>query len=288
MSKALPISSVIANPDQPRKRFDKEALAELAASIKQNGLVQPITVRALPDDRYMIVAGERRWRAHVLAGLASIEANVIEVSDRERDILAIVENLQRADITPLEEGRAFQKVIDSGVSAEELAERLGLKQPWRITDRTALLRLNPPYLDLLEKGHLTPSQGTELARLDPHDQDTLFHLIRGGRCETYNKLRAAADALVAAANQGGFFEKSKATESEAKALTAFEAKIEQIVRLVTSGFKDNEVVALKKINPHRAGIVAAQIALIGKHLRQIEREILKVVAQGETATRRAA
>ena len=277
----LQTASVIPNPDQPRKRFNPEALAELAASIKANGLIQPITVRALPDGRHMIVAGERRWRAHVLAGLDTIEANLIEITDSERDILAIVENLQRADITPLEEGRAFQRVLDTGITAEELADRLGLKQPWRITERTALLRLNPSYLDLLEKGHLSPSQGTELARLDQHDQDTLFGLIRDGRCETYAKLRAAADALIAAASQGGFFEKPKVSAAEAKALSAFEAKIEQIVRMVASGFKDNEVVALQKINPHRAGIVAEQIGLISKHLKQIEREIQKVVAQGE-------
>ena len=277
----LQTASVIPNPDQPRKRFNPEALAELAASIKANGLIQPITVRALPDGRHMIVAGERRWRAHVLAGLDTIEANLIEITDSERDILAIVENLQRADITPLEEGRAFQRVLDTGVTPEELADRLGLKQPWRITERTALLRLNPSYLDLLEKGHLSPSQGTELARLDQHDQDTLFGLIRDGRCETYAKLRAAADALIAAASQGGFFEKPKVSAAEAKALSAFEAKIEQIVRMVASGFKDNEVVALQKINPHRAGIVAEQIGLISKHLKQIEREIQKVVAQGE-------
>src|ERR1019366_6101258 len=274
-------ASVIPNPDQPRKRFDQEALAELAQSIKVNGLIQPITARALPDGRHMIVAGERRWRAHLLAGLDTIEANLIDITDSERDILAIVENLQREGITPLEEGRAFQKVIDSGVTAEELAHRLGLKQPWRITDRTSLLRLNPPYLDLLEKGHLSPSQGFELARLDPRDQDTLFGLIDSGRCDTYAKLRAAADALLAAASQGGFFEEKKATDAEAKALTAFETKIEQIVKLVTSGFKDGEVVALKKINPHRAGIVAIQIGLIGKHLKLIESEIQKVVAQGE-------
>ena len=277
----LQTASVIPNPDQPRKRFNPEALAELAASIKANGLIQPITVRALPDGRHMIVAGERRWRAHVLAGLDTIEANLIEITDSERDILAIVENLQRADITPLEEGRAFQRVLDTGVTAEELADRLGLKQAWRITERTALLRLNPSYLDLLEKGHLSPSQGTELARLDQHDQDTLFGLIRDGRCETYAKLRAAADALIAAASQGGFFEKPKVSAAEAKALSAYEAKNEQIVRKVASGFKDNEVVAMQKINPHRAGIVAEQIGLISKHLKQIEREIQKVVAQGE-------
>ena len=285
---SLPVSSVIPNPDQPRKRFNPEALAELAASIKANGLIQPITVRPVASSKgspghYQIVAGERRWRAHQLAGIERIAVNIVDMAEADRDILAIVENLQRADITPLEEGRAFQRVLDTGVTAEELAQRLGLKQAWRITDRTALLRLNPPYLGLLEKGHLSPSQGTELARLDPHDQDTLFGLIRDGRCDTYAKLRAAADALIAAANQGGFFEEKKVSATEAKALSAFESKIEQIVKLVSAGFKDGEVVVLQKINPHRAGIVATQIGLIGKHLKLIEREIQKVVAQGEIA-----
>ena len=284
MASLLPIGSVIPNPDQPRKRFDSEALAELALSIKVNGLIQPITVRALSDGRYMILAGERRYRAHLFAKLDAIAANIIEVSDSERDILAIVENLQRADISPLEEGRAFQRVIDTGISSEELATRLGLKQHWRVTERTALLRLNPAYLDLMEKGHLTPSQGTELARLDPHDQDTLFKLIRDGRCETYAKLRAATDALIAAASQGNFFDKPQVSEAEAKLLSAFENKIEQIVRLVTAGFKDNEIVALKKINPHRAGIVAEQLGVIGKQLKLIERAVQKAVAQGEIVT----
>jgi len=285
----LPTASVIPNPDQPRKRFDPALLAELAESIKQNGLVQPITVRPVAAQKgcpghYQIVAGERRWRAHQLAGIDRIAVNIVDMQDAERDILAIVENLQRADITPLEEGRAFQRVLDTGVTAEELAGRLGLKQSWRITERTALLRLNPAYLDLLEKGHLSPSQGTELARLAPRDQDALFRMIRDGRCDTYSKLRAAADALIAAANQGGFFEEAKVSAKEARDLSAFESKIEQMVRLVNAGFKDNEVVALKKINPHRAGIVAIQIALICKHLKLIEREIQKVVAQGEIVT----
>src|ERR1035437_5133398 len=203
---SLPTSSVIPNPDQPRKRFDPQALADLAASIKENGLIQPITVRPLPDGLHMIIAGERRYRAHILGGLDTIETDVIDVTEADRDILAIVENLQRADITPLEEARAYQRILDTGVTAEELAHKLGIKQPHRITDRTALLRLNPTYLDLLEKGHLSPSQGTELARLEPSDQDLLFRMINDGRCSTYAKLRAAADGFIAARSQSSMFE----------------------------------------------------------------------------------
>lgn len=279
----LQTASVFPNPNQPRKRFSDEYLAELAASIKQNGLLQPITVRAMPDGRHMIIAGECRWRAHVLAGIDTIDANLKDATDAEVDILAIVENLQRRDIAPIEEARAYQRILDTGITAEELADRLGLKQVWRITDRTQLLRLVPAYLDLLEKGHLSPSQGFEISRLTPPDQATLFRMIRDGGCGTYAKLRAAADALLAAASQGGFFDKPKASAAEVKALSAFESKIEQIVKLVSSGFKDGEVVALQKIDPHRAGIVATQIGLIGKHLKLIEREIQKVVIQNEIA-----
>lgn len=277
----LQTASVIPNADQPRKRFEPQALAELAASIKENGLVQPISVRPLPDGRFSIVAGERRWRAHVLAGLDTIDANVIDVTDGERDILAIVENLQRADITPLEEARAYQRMIDTGYTTESLAQKLGLKQPWRITERTSLLRLNPTYLDLLEKGHLSPSQGTELARLEAPDQDLLFRMIGDGRCETYTKLRAAADGFLAARSQSSMFEQDKPSAKEQEILSRFEKKIEQMVKLVNAGFKDNEIVVLRKINPHRASIVVQQVDVIAKHLAMIEREIQRVVAQGE-------
>ena len=160
---SLPVASIIPNPNQPRKQFDQDKLAELAVSIVENGLMQPITVQAIPpqgEARYMIVAGERRWRAHQIAGLTHVPSLVVEVDEASRDLLAIIENLQRADISPLEEAHAFQRMLDQGWTVNELAQRLGLKQSWRITERTQLLRLRPEYLHLLEHGHLTPSQAT--------------------------------------------------------------------------------------------------------------------------------
>ena len=278
---ALPMESVLPNPDQPRKRFDESALAELAASIKANGLMQPITVQPLGASRYQIVAGERRWRAHKVAGLPTILAMVRPMANVDRDIFAIIENLQRSDITPLEEGRAFQRMLDQGFTPDELAQRLGIKQPWRITDRTQLLRLVPEYLALIERGHLSPSQGFELSRLSPRGQATLFDMIRGGRASTYAKLRAAADGILAAESQTSMFEDTKPTEKEVELLTSFERRLEAVVRLIGSGFKDSEVVALKKINPNRAAIVAVELELIRKHITMIEREIQKVAAQGE-------
>ncbi len=279
--KTLRVDSIRPNPDQPRKKFAADAMAELAKSIKLNGLVQPIMVRWTPS-HWQIVAGERRWRAHKLAGIDRINVVIVDVDTAKRDILAIVENLQRADITPLEEARAFQRVLDTGMSAEDLAERLGLKSVSRVTDRTALLNMKPEYIDLMEKGHLSLSQANELSRLDPHGQDKLFVLIRDGRCETGAKLRAAAAAIAGDAAQGGFFAEGKKTSAaEQAALTSFENKMQKIIELVVSGFKDGEIVVLKKINPHRAEIVAGQIALICKHLRMMEREILQAAAQSE-------
>lgn len=284
MADNIPVASIIPNPDQPRKKFDPQALTELAASIKENGLIQPITVRSMPDGRYMIVAGERRYRAHVQAGLDMIAANVITINNEQRDVLAIVENLQRADITPLEEARAFQRMLDQGWTVNELAQRLGLKQPWRITDRTQLLRLLPAYLNLLEKGHLSPSQGFELSRLSPAGQATLFSMISVGRCETYARLRAAADGLLFAESQTTLFELPAPTREEAQLLTSFEHRIEAVIKLLASAFDNNEIIVLKKINPGRATIIATELSLMQKHIGQIERELQKVSAQGELLT----
>jgi len=203
MIRNLPTEDVYPNPDQPRKVFDEAKLRELAASIREHGLLQPITVRPEGAGRYMIVIGERRWRAHELAGLATIKANVVKnMTDAMLAEQAIVENLQRVDITPLEEARAFQAMLDKGYTVDALASRIGLKQPWRIAERTALLRLRPEYLDLFAKGQITPSQATELARLSHQNQDHLFRLMKAGKCETYNSLRAAANGLVEAEQQG--------------------------------------------------------------------------------------
>ena len=275
----LPVEAVVPNPDQPRKKFDRAALEELAASINRNGLMQPIQVKPLDPGRWAIIAGERRWRAHKIAGLPTIRAIVAEVDEAQRDILAIIENLQRVDITPLEEARAFQRMLDKGYSVEELAQRLGIKQPWRITERTQLLTLAPEYLDLFEKGHLTPSQAFEISRLPAAQQPVLFAMVRDGRCENYTQLRAAADGLVAAASQGALFDLPKPNREEAELLTRFEKRIEAVVRLVGEGFKDNEIVAMRKIHPHRAAIVVEQLALIRKHLALVEREMQKAAAQ---------
>jgi ParB/RepB/Spo0J family partition protein len=296
MTLLLPINSVQPDPSQPRTEFAEGPLQELADSIKANGLLQPITVRQIARDprvcfggdpdgplaQWMIVAGERRWRACNLAGLTEIEANVIDVDTQQKDVLAIIENLQREDLSPLEEARAYQRALDEhGLTVEELAAKLGLKQPWRITERTALLALRPEYQQMLSRGTISNSQATELARHPWPQQDALIRLIRDGKCPTYNKLRAASDALRQATAQGdGFFDPPEVTEEEVARLTAFERKVEQVVQLVSSGFTEGEVTILRKINPARASVVAAQLALLEQPLRQLQAELQRAIARG--------
>ena len=125
-SLSLPISQVETCSSQPRKRFDDESLQELADSISQHGIIQPLTVRKLSSGYYQIIAGERRWRAARLAGLQEVPVIVIEADDRKAAELAMIENLQREDLNPMEEAAGFQSLIESyHMTQEEAAQRVG-------------------------------------------------------------------------------------------------------------------------------------------------------------------
>jgi ParB/RepB/Spo0J family partition protein len=135
--KRIHLDQIIANPDQPRKHFDEQALRELAGSIRVRGLKQPITVRPIGDGMHQIIMGERRWRAHCLLHdegkleEPTILAHVRKATDEEMAIDAIIENLARVDITPIEEARAFQRMLDHGYSVEQLAPQLQDRAIWR-------------------------------------------------------------------------------------------------------------------------------------------------------------
>jgi ParB/RepB/Spo0J family partition protein len=199
----LPMAQITADPGQPRQTFDRTALGELAASIRANGLLQPITVRQVDADAYQIVAGERRFRATEINGSATIRAIVAEPTDAaDIRVKQIIENDQRVDVTPLEQARSYQALMDeTGWTVEELGQHIG-KALHRITERTVLLKLAPEYQSLLASGNLKPSEATELARLTPRGQATLFKAIRSGACKNYNDLRAMANALVQGAGRG--------------------------------------------------------------------------------------
>ena len=142
-SLSLPISQVETCSSQPRKRFDDESLQELADSISQHGIIQPLTVRKLSSGYYQIIAGERRWRAARLAGLQEVPVIVIEADDRKAAELAMIENLQREDLNPMEEAAGFQSLIESyHMTQEEAAQRVG-KSRSAVTNALRLLGRPP-------------------------------------------------------------------------------------------------------------------------------------------------
>jgi len=287
MLKSLPIEQVRPNPDKPRKRFDPDKLADLAASIQEQGLIQPITVRRAGHGRYMIVAGERRFRAHKLANLSKIKAHVVDLDDKNAAEQAIIENLQRTDLTPLEEAQAYQKMMDNhGYTPEELAKRLGIKQHWRITERTALLGLQPEYQTLLSGGQISVSQATKMSKLGNHAQDTLFKSISASECENYQALRAGSTALVEAEAQVALFDEAEAPmvdPENVERASRFERKIEQVAQLLNAGIQENEIVAVQKVNPTNAATLADKMAAMQKSLKSIELALRQAGAQASFA-----
>ena len=158
----LPISKVEPRLEQPREYFDQEALQELADSISQYGLIQPITVRKLETGYYQIIAGERRWRASRLAGLTEVPVRVIEADDRRTAELALVENLQREDLNPIEEAKGYRTLIEEyGLTQEETAKSVGRSRP-AITNAMRLLSLSAPVLEMVEKRELSAGHARAL------------------------------------------------------------------------------------------------------------------------------
>ena len=151
----LPISQVEPGLNQPRKHFDEEALADLAESIRQHGMLQPLTVRRLASGYYQIIAGERRWRAARQAGLEEVPAIIIEADDRKVMEIGLIENLQREDLNPAEEARGYQTLMEEyGLTQEQVAERMGKSRP-AVTNTLRLLALPEDLLTMVEEGALS-------------------------------------------------------------------------------------------------------------------------------------
>ena len=151
----LPIYKVEPNPDQPRRDFDEEELQNLSDSIAEHGVVQPLTVRELSSGYYQIIAGERRWRAARMANLTQIPAVIIEADDKKAMELALIENLQRQDLNPVEEALGYQTLMtDHGLTQEETAQRVGKSRP-AVANALRLLGLCPEVLETVRKGALS-------------------------------------------------------------------------------------------------------------------------------------
>jgi ParB family chromosome partitioning protein len=164
--RAVSVSELRPNPDQPRTRLDDDQLEELAASIRQHGVLQPLVVSQRADGRYELIAGERRWRAAQLAGLTTVPAVVKEATPRLRLELALVENIQRRDLNPLEEARAFRQLLDEHeLTQEELGRRIG-KSRVAVTNRLRLLQLPEQALQALADARVTDGHGRALLMVD--------------------------------------------------------------------------------------------------------------------------
>ncbi|MDY2558134.1 MAG: ParB/RepB/Spo0J family partition protein [Candidatus Faecousia sp.] len=163
--KTLPLHKIEPNPDQPRRDFDPEELEELAESIRTHGIIQPLTVREMPNGYYQIIAGERRCRASRLAELAEVPVVVVEADDKKAMELALIENLQRTDLNPVEEAMGYDALIrEYGMTQEEAAARVGKSRP-AVANALRLLGLSQPVLDKLREGLLTAGHARAVLQL---------------------------------------------------------------------------------------------------------------------------
>ena len=191
----LPVSLIQPNPKQPRTRFDPEALAALAASIEASGVVQPLLVRPLADGSYELIAGERRWRAAQQAGLEKVPTIVRDSERAERLQTALIENMVREDLNPVEEARACAALVDElGLSKEELSRHIGRSRP-AVSNLIRLLDLPDEAIELLEAGELSEGHGKALLGAEGNDvrRRLARDAARGGWSvrETENRVKLA-------------------------------------------------------------------------------------------------
>jgi ParB family transcriptional regulator, chromosome partitioning protein len=203
----LPIETIKPNPDQPRRRFDAEGMEVLAASIKASGMIQPLLVRPLADGSYELIAGERRWRAAKDVGLERVSAIVRDAAEAERMQTALVENMVREDLNPVEEARACAALVEElGLAKEEVGRRVGKSRP-AISNLIRILDLPDEALELLESGEL--SEGHGRAILQVRGNDSRRRLARdaadGGWSvrETENRAKLAAQPARGKRAMGG-------------------------------------------------------------------------------------
>lgn len=286
------IDKIFANPNQPRKLFDQVALQDLAASILENGLMQPITV-VKRDEGYMIVAGERRYRACKLTGLTKVDCVVKKLSEVEIATMAIVENLQRKDVTPLEEAFAFRRMLDEGYandgdgqpSIKVLAQKLGIKQPFRISERLRLLVMIPAAQQAFTAGQITTNAAWYIAALsDDRKQQMLLDACLSGKCATNDRLKATYDSLLKK-NLDQQVEQSgldlglldPAIQSQ---INALQKTIETAAATMSSLVIDEKLAQVSgSISGNQAELMAKTLANLAATAKQLEKQMVAELVQ---------
>lgn len=237
----LPVELIKPNPNQPRTKIDPQALSGLASSIEANGVVQPLLVRPLPDGSYELIAGERRWRAAQEAGLTKVPAVVRDQELAERLQVALIENMVREDLNPVDEARACATLVDElGLSKEELARRVGRSRP-AVSNLIRLLDLPDEALELIESGELSEGHGKALLAADGNDvrRRLARDAARGGWSvrETENRAKLASQPKQRRTVSG-----PRLTAEETEALSRAADKLESAI--------GHEV----KLRPKRGGL----------------------------------
>lgn len=199
------IDRILPNSHQPRKSFDDGGLSELADSIREHGVVQPIVIRALDDGFFQLIAGERRWRASQRAGLLKIPAVVREAGEHAALEIALIENLQREDLNPIEEAQAYERlIVDFGMTQEEVAKRVG-KNRTTVANMLRLLRLPPEVQQWLRENRLSTGHAKALLSLSVPDAilDTARKIIQGNYSVRQTEILVARHAKTATDDDSG-------------------------------------------------------------------------------------
>ena len=221
--RSVPLGKLVPNPNQPRKIFDEVALNELAASIRQHGIIQPVIVEESGDGSFLIIAGERRYRAAEKAGLREVPVVVRSFSPEKKLEIALIENVQREDLNPVEEAEAYKALMEhSSLSQEEVAEKVGKSRP-AVANALRLLKLPEDILAALRSGELSSGHARAiLAVLGPADQATLFRRILDEGLSVRQ-----AEALASDLNAGKRPESAKKSDKPSRPLTVELKDMEQ-------------------------------------------------------------
>jgi ParB family chromosome partitioning protein len=239
----LPVEAIVPNPSQPRTSFDPEALAGLASSIEQSGVVQPLLVRPLPDGGYELIAGERRWRAAQQAGLEKVPAIVRDSEQTDRLEVALIENMVREDLNPVDEARACATLVeDLGLSKEDLARRIGRSRP-SVSNLIRLLDLPDEALELLESGELSEGHGRAL--LGASGNDVRRRLARAAAKGGWSVRETENKAKLAGQPKGGEGSRQRISAEEAEALRAAADRFESALGHEVKVRRRGEEVALE-------------------------------------------
>lgn len=284
MELLIPLEQITPDPNQHRRYFDHQKLQELAETIKQVGLQQPITVRRVCTDRYRIVAGERRWRAHQIAGLEQIRANVVDVDDKTARQIQVIENLQRAEVNPLEEATAYRQLIDEnpGWTSVDVAKAVG--KTWNHVDtRLALCELHPNIQSLVAAGQVTVGEAYEMVRasrlLAERDgksktevQFEILQAVKSG--ERISNVCRAITMQVAVNNQTAMFVSAPVQDERVKrARETMEAKLERLERLCSETWDYQSSQLTVSAFTGDLAKVLTRLELIEKHLARIRRDL---------------